>query len=338
MSSLNYITITDFKTRSGKTIQPVLSYQNFGKSLDEGPNVLVIHALTGNSNVTGEDGWWNDIIGEDKVIDTNQFCVLAINIPGNNYADKDTTFEHYKDIIAEDIAHLFSIALNKLGISSLFAIIGGSVGGGIAWELAALRPNLTDYLIPIASDWKSTDWIVANCYIQERILEHSVNPLADARLHAMTFYRTPESLTQKFNRTTANSSLFNVESWLDHHGKKLEDRFKLESYKIMNQILKTVDITKGEESFVDVARNITGHIHIITINSDLFFKPEENWTTYVELKSVKENVTIGEIKSIHGHDAFLMEFSQLEKLLKPIFKQDNVIDKHTSINSKAANF
>ncbi|MBT8377008.1 MAG: homoserine acetyltransferase, partial [Bacteroidia bacterium] len=100
MSSLNYITITDFKTRSGKTIQPVLSYQNFGKSLDEGPNVLVIHALTGNSNVTGEDGWWNDIIGEDKVIDTNQFCVLAINIPGNNYADKDTTFEHYKDIVA----------------------------------------------------------------------------------------------------------------------------------------------------------------------------------------------------------------------------------------------
>lgn len=320
MSSLNYIEISDFKTRSGKALQAVLSYQTFGKALDEAPVIMVIHALTGNSNVTGENGWWNDIIGHDKVIDTNDFCVLAINIPGNQFADRDTYVDNYKDIVAADIAHLFALALDNLGITKLFAIIGGSVGGGIAWELAALRPNLTEYLIPIASDWKSTDWIVANCYIQERILENSANALADARLHAMTFYRTPESFTQKFSRTKANETIFNVESWLDHHGKKLEERFKLKSYKLMNQILKTVDITKGEVSFLEMASKIKAHIHIITINSDLFFKPEENWNTYVDLKSIKENVTIGEIKSIHGHDAFLIEFPQLERLLKPIFR------------------
>lgn len=334
MTSLKYITISNFKTRSGKTLQSVLSYQTFGKELHEAPIVLVIHALTGNSNVTGENGWWNDIIGEDKVIDTNYYSVLAINIPGNGFTDKDTHFEHYKDIVASDIAVLFSEALKELNIEHLFAIIGGSVGGGIAWELAALRPDLTDYLIPIATDWKSTDWIVANCYIQERILENSTSPLADARLHAMTFYRTPESLTQKFSRTKTESDIFNVESWLDYHGRKLEKRFKLNAYKVMNQILKTVDITHHGNSFIETANKIKAHIHIITINSDLFFKPDENWNTYVELKSVKDAVSIGEIKSIHGHDAFLIEFAQLEKLLRPIFQKTINFENFKAVNSQ----
>ena len=96
----------------------------------------------------------------------------------------------------------------------MFAVIGGSVGGGLAWELAALKPNLIEHLIPIASDWKSTDWIIANCFIQETILNNSDQPLEDARMHAMTLYRTPESLTSKFKRTKRIKVSFNVESWL----------------------------------------------------------------------------------------------------------------------------
>jgi len=137
----------------------------------------------------------------------------------------------------------------------------------------------------------------------------------------MTFYRTPESFTEKFNRTKATPSIYNVESWLNHHGEKLNERFKLSAYKMMNHILKTVDITDGQDSFLEVAKKIEGHIHIITIDSDLFFKSSENWKTFVDLKTVKNNVTIGEIKSIHGHDAFLIEYQQLNRLLKPIFDQ-----------------
>ena len=202
----------------------------------------------------------------------------------------------------------------------MFATIGGSVGGGLAWELAALRPNLIEHLIPVATDWKSTDWLIANCHIQDAILNNSTQPLEDARMHAMTLYRTPESLTQKFSRTKKNESLFNVESWLNHHGKKLNDRFILSAYKMMNQILRTIDITEDQGDFLEVAKEISSTIHIVTINSDLFFKPDENWTTFVELKTVKDNVEIKEIKSLHGHDAFLIEFDQLSKFLKPIFK------------------
>lgn len=321
MSALKYISISDYETQSGETITITLSYQTFGRPLEEGPVILVNHALTGNSNVTGENGWWNDLIGKNKCIDTCEYTILAFNVPGNGFDNKpENLIENYKDFTARDIAKLFALGLKQLNIERLFAVIGGSVGGGISWELAALQPNLIEHLIPIATDWKSTDWLIANCHIQDAILNHSSEPLADARMHAMTLYRTPESLRQKFYRSKKTDSLFNIESWLNYHGNTLTKRFNVSAYKMMNQILRTIDITEGRCNFLNVVSNITSNIHIVTINSDLFFKAEENWKDYVELKSVKENVTIHEIKSIHGHDAFLIEFDQLSKFLKPLFK------------------
>jgi len=330
MEELQYIQIPEYITESGKTINIVLSYQTFGKALHQAPIILVNHALTGNSNVIGEQGWWNDLIGENKCIDTNNYCVLAFNIPGNGFDNKSKNLiENYIDFTARDIAKLFALGLEHLKIDQLFAVIGGSVGGGIAWELASLKPHLIEHLIPIAADWKSTDWLIANCHIQDAILNHSSQPLADARMHAMTLYRTPESLKQKFDRTKKDDTLFNIESWLNYHGNNLTNRFNLSAYKMMNQVLRTIDITDGRKDFLEVASKIYSCIHIITINSDLFFKAEENWNTYVDLKSVKENVTIHEIKSIHGHDAFLIEFDQLARFLKPIFNTRE-IDYHNT--------
>ena len=310
MVELQYITISNFISSTGKTFSINLSYQIFGNALHEAPVVLVNHALTGNSNVIGEHGWWNDLIGENKCINTKEYLI-----------------DDYKDFNARDIAKLFALGLEKLKIEQLFAVIGGSVGGGIAWELAALKPHLIEHLIPVATDWKSTDWLIANCHIQDAILNNSSDPLADARMHAMTLYRTPESLKQKFERTKKNDSLFNIESWLNYHGDNLSHRFNLSAYKLMNQILRTIDITENRHDFLSVASPIKSSIHIITINSDLFFKAEENWNSYVELKSVKQNVNIHEIKSIHGHDAFLIEFDQLARFLKPIF----IVDTKTNV-------
>lgn len=321
MEDLQYLNISGYVNQTGKTTNIKLSYQLFGEVLHTAPIVLVNHALTGNSNVTGEQGWWKDLIGDNKCINTLHYTVLAFNIPGNGFDNNiENLIENYKAFSARDIAKVFALGLQQLKIEKLFAIIGGSVGGGIAWEIAALKPNLAQHIIPIATDWKATDWLIANCHIQEAILNNSCRPLADARMHAMTLYRTPESLEQKFKRTKKSISEFNIESWLNYHGKSLSTRFELSAYKMMNQILKTIDITSKRSVFVEVAKTIKASIHIITINSDLFFKAEENWDTYVELKLVKDNVTIGEIKSIHGHDAFLIEFDQLVKLLKPIFK------------------
>jgi homoserine O-acetyltransferase len=322
VSVLQYFNIPNYTTKTGKTSSLKMSYQLFGKPLYEAPIVLINHALTGNSNVTGESGWWTPIVGPGKVVDTNLYAVLAFNIPGNGQDQNPSNLiENYKDFTAGDIAQIFALALEDLKITQLFAVIGGSVGGGLSWELAALKPDLIEHLIPIASDWKSTDWLLANCHIQDRILNNSSEPLADARMHAMSLYRTPESLKSKFDRTLQDGeAIFAVESWLNYHGNILNERFQLAAYKMMNQVLRTIDITHGKEEFIKVASKIKSNIHIVTINSDLFFKPEENWETYVDLKIHKENITISEIQSIHGHDAFLIEFAQLEVILEGIFR------------------
>jgi len=280
--------------------------------------VLVNHALTGNSNVAGEDGWWKELIGENKVIDLNRYTVLAFNIPGNGY--DGYIIENYQNLVARDIARVFLKGISQLKIDKLFAIIGGSLGGGIAWEMAVCNPNITEHLIPIATDWKSTDWLIANCKIQELFLTNSSNPVHDARMHAMICYRTPESFNNRFNRTLNEElKIFNVESWLLHHGKKLQERFQLSAYKLMNQLLRTIDITSGRSKGIDVLETINANIHIIGVNSDLFFTAKENRETQKQLTLKHPHVTYDEIDSIHGHDAFLMEFNQLEKIIENIF-------------------
>ncbi len=299
-----------------------LSYQLFGCALHSAPVVLVNHALTGNSNVAGSEGWWSTLIGPNKAIDTNHFTVLAFNIPGNGFdGHTNHLIEDYKDFVARDVAKLFLSGLESLGINQLFAAIGGSLGGGIAWEMAALNPKITTHLIPVASDWKSTDWIIANCLIQEQFLVNSKRPIQDARMHAMLCYRTPESFQNRFHRSQNEEfDLFNIETWLLHHGDKLQKRFQLSAYKLMNQLLKTIDITTNRGSAAEVLQTIEAEIHIIGIDSDLFFVSEENTATLKLLHPKLSNVSYHEITSIHGHDAFLIEYEQLNAIIKEIFQ------------------
>lgn len=318
MQTLKSISFKNVLLESGKTTSCKLSYQLFGRTLGEAPIVLVNHALTGNSNVSGENGWWNDLIGSEKPIDTNQYTILAFNIPGNGY--DGFIIEEYKNWIARDVARLFLKGLEHLQITQLFAIIGGSLGGGIGWEMLSLHSSITKHFIPIATDWRSTDWVIANCLIQEQFLLNSSKPIHDARMHAMLCYRTPASFKSRFNRTkTDNQELFNIESWLLHHGKKLQDRFQLASYKLMNHLLKTIDITQEGKLPLENLYKTAATIHIVGVDTDLFFVSEENKNTVTFLSKQKKNVFYHEVTSIHGHDAFLIEFEKLEKIIAPIF-------------------
>jgi homoserine O-acetyltransferase len=321
MSQLKHITLENFISEKGiKTKQIKLSYQIFGKALHTAPVILVNHALTGNSNVAGENGWWTDLVGENKVIDTNQYTILAFNIPGNGF--DGFVIENYKDFEARDIASIFLLGLKQLKVTKLFALIGGSLGGGIAWEMAVINSEITKHLIVVATDWKSTDWLIANCQIQEQFLTNSSNPVHDARMHAMLCYRTPESFKARFQRSKNEElEIFNVESWLLHHGKKLQERFQLSAYKLMNQLLKTIDVTKGRSK--NVLDTINANIHIIGVDSDLFFTAEENKETHKQLALTHPNVTYNEINSVHGHDAFLIEYKQLSKIIEPIFNKSS---------------
>ena len=322
MSAIQKIIFEDFPLRNG-VIQPkiVLSYQLFGQPIGTAPLVLVNHALTGNSQVTGENGWWKSLIGENKTIDTNKYAILAFNIPGNGYQDEENQIENYKDFTTYDIANLFWKGIDSLKIDSVFAVIGGSLGGAIAWEMAFIRPKAIANLIPVATSWKASDWLIGNVLIQDLILNNSNNPIHDARIHAMLLYRTPESFQEKFHSKFQNENgMFQVESWLVHHGEKLQNRFQLSAYKLMNHLLKTTNCF-NQSNPSEVFQSIASNIHLVSVDSDYFFTANEIKTAFQEIKKQKNNVLYHEIKSIHGHDAFLIEHEQLNAFLKSIFNK-----------------
>lgn len=319
MSNVQRLKIPHFVTHSGAQYPNFQVYfQHFGQDYLTAPVVLVNHSLTGDTQVTGTKGWWSEIIGKGLTIDTDYFAVMAFNIPGNGV--EDNCIENPEDFHAGDVAEIFYASLQLLGIKKLFAIIGGSIGGGIAWEIAARYPKLTDYLIPIAADWKASDWILANTFLQKRILKHSSEPLKDARIHAMLTYRNPKSLSYRFDRTVhEDTGLFNVESWLLHHGNKLVNRFKLDAYKMMNHLLATIDIGRGGRNVKTLIAAIQSEIHLVCIDSDIFFTPDEDRKTYEMIKPVKSDIFYHEIHSIHGHDAFLIEHQSIAGILDTIF-------------------
>ena len=319
MAEIKTISILDFKTHSGAVFDSIkLYYQQFGKQIGTAPVVLVNHSLTGDSKLTGEGGWWNEMIGPDKIIDTNRYTVLGFNIPGNGVMDQ--TFSNPEDFHAGDIAFLFLKGLHALDVKFLHALIGGSIGGGIAWEMIAIAPKLCKFLVPVAADWKANDWIIANTFLQNRILKNSKKPLEDARIHAMLTYRTPQSFDSRFGRTKNQElEVYNIESWLMYHGDKLAKRFKLKAYQMMNHLLASVNIEREGKSVEDIIKKINAEIHLIAIDSDLFFTPGKDRKTFEIGKKIKKNIFYHELTSIHGHDAFLIENEKMAQILAKIF-------------------
>ncbi len=309
-TELNYINLF-YQTVSGKEYDIPLSYQLFGKELFSAPIILVNHALTGNSEVAGEKGWWKKLIGEHQVIDTNRYTVLCFNIPGNGY--DDFFIDAYEDFTTADIANIFLKGLDFLNIKKLHALIGGSLGGGIGWEMLVKNPELTEIFIPIACDFKTHDWLHAQCLVQKFLLNQNNEPLQKARIHAMLCYRTPESLNERFrNKYNRQKQRLESEDWLVYHGNALNERFSLKSYKLMNHLLMNIDADESK------LRGIISRIHLISVDTDLFFPASEMRMCHRKLKENKDNVFYHEIQSVHGHDAFLMEYEQLNTIIKNI--------------------
>ncbi|UYW01363.1 alpha/beta fold hydrolase [Flavobacterium agricola] len=297
-----------------------LSYEVFGPALGTAPVVVVNHALTGNSNVAGLNGWWTDLIGECKTINTQKFTVLAFNIPGNGYDNEPKNLVvNLKNFTTQTIARYYWTALTALEVKQVYAVIGGSLGGAIAWEMAFLEPNRIQHLIPIATNYKASDWLIGNVFIQESILNNSKQPIQDARKHAMFLYRCPAGINAKFKGDfLADKNEYKVENWLRFHGESLQNRFKLAAYKAMNHLLKTIGASKQESDLKSWAQTFTGKIQLIAVDSDLMFTEAEQNQTFQTIRSFSKS-EFATIHSIHGHDAFLIEFEQITKIIKKYF-------------------
>lgn len=301
--------INDFTTERGEKISNLpLTYEFSGAEPGTAPIVVVNHALTGNSHVTGTDGWWGDLIGSDKAITTEKYTILCFDIPGNCY--RSEPLPNAELFTLKDIAKIFLTGIDLLKINRVKAIIGASLGGALTWQLAYLSPKLAEYIIPIASDFVARDWLLAQTELQKILLKQSQKPLHAARIHGMLCYRTPLSINQRFNGKTTDEGEPQVINWLHFHGRQLQKRFSLSAYEVMTYLTSSICVTNDAKDL----RKIESKIFMVSINSDLLFPHTDARKTASEL-----GIELYTIDSPHGHDAFLIEYEQLSSIISPLF-------------------
>ncbi len=284
------------------------------------PTILVVHALTGDAVAGGSTGWWAPVIGPAKALDTQTHQVLCINNLGSVYGSSnalDEGFPAEARVTPVDQARAIVMVLDTLKIERLELVAGGSLGGMIALSLAAIAPTRVQRLAVVGAPAASSAWVLALNHLQRQILNANANPrrgLELARQVAMVSYRAEAGLEQRQPRSKpgADSYPFAVQSYLEHQGRKLADRFSPQAYLTQIGAMDLHDLTTSTPGI----RDIRAPTLVADIDSDQLFTPAQ---VRVLADALADNGSVVEratIVSAHGHDAFLIEFDQVSALLK----------------------
>ncbi len=341
MSKLNTHTFEQtFITESGFSFDnPEIAYQSWGNLNDDRSNlVLVIHALTGNSNL---EEWFPGLFWENSPIDLDKHFVLCINIPGSCYGSlgpwstNPKTGEPYQSdfpvFTIRDIVRFQQKLLNELDIQGIELVLGGSMGGMIALEFALMDDRVKKLCLMVMGKAHST-WAVGISHAQRMALysdpkwnngdynqdDPPLKGLAAARAMAMITYRTPANYDQKFSRDrNTEKNLFEVESYLEYQGQKLVSRFDALSYDRLTKSMDTHDVSRGRGTFEEVLERLATPTLVIGVGSDRLYPALEQ----KELAELIPNSVYKEITSEYGHDAFLIEFDQINTYLNEFLEE-----------------
>jgi len=309
--------------------------------------ILICHALTMDQYflrthpVTEKPGWWLDMIGPGKPIDTDRFFVICPNILGGcmgstgplsiNPATNEPYGLDFPVITIRDMVRAQVRLMDHLGIGQLFAVMGGSMGGMQVLEWAAHFGERVYCAIPIATAaWHSAqniafhevgrqavmadpDWAQGR-YLQEQRVPR--RGLAVARMAAHITYLSETALHAKFgrnlqdraDRTFSFNADFQVESYLRHQGSTFVDRFDANSYLYITRAMDYFDLA-GEFDGVlaNAFRGTKTRFCVVSFTSDWLYPTHENRKIVQALNAVAANVSFVEIESDKGHDAFLLE-------------------------------
>lgn len=292
-----------------------ISYQWIATNSEIKPVLVILHALTGNSTVKGENGWWKEMVGTSKVIDTAKYNILSIDTLGNGYATNTHENIHsIEKISVNDVAKINLWLLDELKLSKSISLIGGSLGGAIAWEMWKENPERFKQLMSIAAYPFENSWIKGITFLQSDLLQND-NGYEQARMWSMLFYRNALGIDQKFKNDNKT-----IENWLVYHGNSLKNRFSKESYKLMNHLLGSIGKGSDKNQYHKASQKSNTQIVIVSISSDWLFHPQHQIEWADELKKTQKNVTHHSLESIHGHDAFLIEFKKLAKIIAPYYE------------------
>jgi len=324
-----------------------IAYETYGTLNPAKSNaILICHALTADQYVasrhpiTGKPGWWDNMVGPGKPIDTNRFYVVCSNVVGGcmgstgpasiNPKTNEPYGLSFPVITVGDMVEAQARLMDHLGIGQLFAVIGGSMGGMQVLEWASRFKDRVFAAVPIATTaWHSSqniafhevgrqavmadpDWAGGNYYATGKVPR---NGLAVARMAAHITYLSEEALHQKFGRSLQDRSAvtfsfnadFQVESYLRHQGSTFVDRFDANSYLYITRALDYFDMREGRGGVLaDAFRGTKTRFCVVSFTSDWLYPTRESRRIVQALNAVAANVSFVEIESDKGHDAFLL--------------------------------
>jgi homoserine O-acetyltransferase/O-succinyltransferase len=330
-----------FVTESGETLlEPIVAYQTWGTLNAEGSNaVLVCHALTGSADAAD---WWYGLFHEGGVLDLERQFVVCTNVLGGCYGSTGplsvdpTTGELYSGsfpvVTIRDMVRLQQALMDHLGVTSIESALGASMGGMQVLEWSLMDSRLKSMVI-IGTDAAHSAWAIGISEAQRQAIytdpnwhegyfhSYGVVPssgLAAARMMGMIMYRSAHSFEERFGRQMqpGHDNLMKVASYLHYQGRKLVDRFDAVTYVRLTQAMDSHDIARGRGSVEQVLATIRIPTLIVGIDSDILYPTAEQLFMARHIQGSRYD----EIHSPAGHDAFLIEFDQLDRIMRDFFQ------------------
>ena len=360
MSALRKLTVRGtFAMRSGDLESPVIAYETLGSlSASKDNAVLVFTGLSPSAHIASSPadpttGWWEDMVGPDKPIDTDRYFVVCVNSLGSCFgstgpaspdpATGDSYRLNFPVLCVEDIANGGALVLDHLGVDVLHTVAGASMGGMTALAFALQHPRRSRGLLSISSAARSLPFSIALRSLQREIIrtdpawqngqyDFRLGPVSGMRLArklGMITYRSAAEWTERFGRERATQEPpahhpfgidFEVESYLEAHANRFIGGFDANCYLYLSRAMDLFDaadhggsLEKGLER-LSVERAL-----VIGVTSDFLFPLPQQEELATALRTRVSDVTFRKLPSIQGHDSFLVDMNRFRPAVAAFF-------------------
>ena len=351
------------KLDCGKTISNFpIAYETYGSLNDSKDNaILIFHALTGDQFVSGinpitkKEGWWNNVVGPDKSINTNKYFVICANVIGGcmgsfgpnhkNLVSSKIYGTDFPVITINDMVNAQVNLLDHFKIKKLFSVIGGSMGGMQVLQFVSNFPDKTQTAVPIACTYSHSaqniafnelgrqaitadhNWSAGDYTSKNKVPDKG---LAVARMAAHITYLSKKGLQEKFGRKLQErddfkfgfDADFQIESYLRYQGSVFVDRFDANSYLYITRAMDYFDLAKQfNGNLSDAFKKTKAKFFVISFTSDWLYPTQENKEIVIALNAIGANVGFVEIESDKGHDSFLLNVPDFLQTVKNFLDQ-----------------
>ena len=355
----NFHQIGSFEPELGGYLEEVtLAYETWGELDPSGENaILIVHALTGDSHCAGgiseaykRGGWWDEMVGPGRLVDTDEHFVVCSNVLGGcsgstgpASVDPATDYQYgmrFPIVTISDIVRAQKRLLDDLGVRKLEVVIGGSIGGQQALEWALKFPDFVEKAVPVAATGALGPQGLGMSEIGRRAIMADPNwqggeyygtgkspetGLAIARMAGMLTYQSAEGQWERFGREEATrpalyeefGGRFEIESYLHYQGHDLTGRFDANSYLYLTRAMDLYDIGAGYASHEEAYERIESEVLFVGISSDWLFPAREVRAAAELAKAAGAEAHYEEIESLNGHDAFLKDWDKLRAAVGP---------------------